>query len=82
MHESNKQIGLWLSRIPQWKSKTKATHNWNCEHGLILTRLVDAIAAIGTISRDDKHFDCAVCTMEIEIYVQHEIEVLHENFQQ
>ena len=24
MHESNKQIGLWLFRIPQWKSKTKA----------------------------------------------------------
>ena len=61
-------------------NRKQKPHNWNREHGLILTRLVDA--AIATIRRDDNHCDCAVCTMEIEIYVQHEIEVLHEKFQQ
>lgn len=83
IRESNEQIGLWLFRIPQWKSKTKR-HTIGIANKALSTRLVDAVAvaAIATIRQDDNHGDCAACTMEIEIYVQHEIEVLHENFQQ
>lgn len=74
MHESNEStVGVFVS----WQISGKINWKYNCHththistryaHRLILTRLADATTV-------------ATCSMEIKIYVQHEIEVLHETF--
>lgn len=61
------------------KSKTKATHTIGVANHW--RPYLDTAGRRHKIRRDDYDVDCGcVCTMEIEIYVQHEIEVLHETF--